>query len=92
MILIQTNRAGAMWLRAMFRFYCRKYNCDFVQESKERYHAEGERGKKAEYKYEIAHAQLQIRIIDALAKNGADPRTIINATTRQFVKELYGRV
>jgi hypothetical protein len=93
LILIEANRAGAMWLRAMFRYYCRKNNCQMFQlhPSVNVYYAEGINRVEAEFQYERAFASLQIRIINAIAKGKSkDARRITVETTREFVKNLYG--
>lgn len=80
-----------MWLRAMYRFYCKKNNCTTVFYPSGLCEAIGNNAHKADYAYEIAYAHLTVRIINQVAKNGKSVKTIVAETSKEFVKELYGR-
>lgn len=75
----------------MFKYYCRKYDCTVIWYPGGTAEALGKNAKQAEYKYEIACAMLQTKIIDALAANdeGKSVHQVTADTVKAYVKALY---
>lgn len=90
MVIIRPRTTGAMWLRALFRFYCRKYECFTEYTPIGECFAIGTLAKKAEHEFEFAKARLLNATVDAIACNpDIHPSTVAKQTTRDFVKEVY---
>lgn len=95
MVIIRPRTTGAMWLRALFRYYCRKHECGVIWDPNGECHALGtpplyEDAKRAEHEYEWQKARLLNITVDAIACNPEKhPATVIEETTRKFVKEVY---
>jgi len=92
MVTIDRNTTGAMWIRAIFRYYCKLYDCTVIKVSESTYAAEGEEEnrKEAEFHYERAMATLLIQIINARAKSPKRPsKTVTLEVIRRFTKELW---
>jgi hypothetical protein len=93
MVLIEANKNGAMWMRSIFRYYCRQNNCTVIRMSKNELAAEGaeEDRIRAEFEYERAVATLLIKIVNARAKHPhSNKQALDNLTIRTFAKELWG--
>jgi hypothetical protein len=90
MILIEPNRPGSLWLKAMFRYYCRKYDCGVVWYPGGTCEATGANKMKAHYAYEMSHGQLMVRIINAIANSDKVNNSHTSyVTIRSYVKDLY---
>ena len=93
MVTIDNNKTGAMWIRAIFRYYCKAYDCTVIKVTRNTYAAEGteENRRTAEWKFDFAMSALLIAQINARAENPhRDSQTVTLETTRNFAKELWG--
>jgi hypothetical protein len=93
MVLIEANKSGAMWIRAIFRYYCQKNDCTVIRESKNVFHPEGkeEDRDRAVFEFERSLGVLLVRVVDARAKYPhRNVNQLDNETIRRFAKELWG--
>jgi hypothetical protein len=81
-----------MWMRSIFRYYCKKNNCTVIRTDRSHFEPEGKAEDRAQavFEFERALAMLLIRIVDARAQNPhRNTNRLDNQVIRDFAKELW---